>query len=67
MADTSPLFFSKVDSPEDYKRKVLQVGRDVSLFTVLNFGIASQLRPNRPLLLIFINVFYDGRGFLAAG
>ena len=42
--------------------KLLQVGRNVSLFAVLNFGMASQLRPNRHPLLIFFNVFYDGLG-----
>ena len=38
------------------------MGRNVSLFTVLSFRIASQLRPNRPPLFIFLNVFYDGLG-----
>ena len=43
-------------------KKLLQVGRNISLFAVLNFGKASQLRPNKHPLLIFLNVFYDGLG-----
>ena len=35
---------------------------------MLNNGIASQLRPNRDPLLIFLNVFYDGlRAFRPPG
>ena len=46
------------------QRKHLQMGRSVFLFAELNFGIASQLRPNRHHLYIFLKIAYDGLAVL---
>ena len=49
------------------QRKHLQMGRSVFLFAELNFGIASQLRPNRHPLSIFLNIVFDGLAVLFLG
>ena len=45
-------------------KKTSANGQKCFLFAELNFGIASQLRPNRHPLYIFLKIAYDGLAVL---